>query len=525
MEKISKILKHPLTWIIFLGFSFRFYGVKNFPVLHDELMSILDGVNKTKESLLHFFFIAPMENSLGIMPLYFWVERFFTDIFGQNNWGLRLFPLISGVLTIALAYWVIKKQFNKNLAILSSFIVAFSDIFLWTTSKAQFFEVILVPLSFLVFYFLTSENKKKFYFASLLLALMLFTYFGKGLVWIACSLVWYTLVKIFDFVRLKTKWPEVILTTKKELLQFSSFFWIPLIWIIAAQILVFSKGPIQNAVGLGEIDSVWKILFITTFGYGFLTKQFLAGSPKGAFLVFDNLHAWPVTGLLFIPFLFGLGILIYRTILDWKKINTPLFKRDSFLLIFALIPLLYIISKGIISVRFHLLYFLPFVIITSIGLSKAFSLFEKRKILFFGFILSLGIYGAYISSWENWYYSVFNWDFFYKLSATIITLIILYFMIGVFTKIDKKIFLTSSLGIFLFFLIIINLFHGPLIWGKKAAWEPAYDNKLAPAPEYYIEGNEESVINFAFEKNNPDICYKLPEKWKNTCLERFGLIK
>lgn len=525
MKKIFKILKHPLTWIILLGFSFRFYGVSKFPVLHDEIMSILDGANKTKESLAHFFYVASLENTLGIMPLYFWIERLFTDIIGQNNWGLRLFPLLMGILTIYLAYYVIKKRFNKNLAILSAFIVAFSDIFIWVTSKAQFFEVILVPLSFLIFFCLTSKNKNKFYWTSLFFSLILFTYFGKGLFLLLCFFIWYALCKIFDLSRLKIKWAEIISVTKKELLQFSSFFLLPLAWILSAHLVVFSKGPIYNVVGLGEINSIWKILYLTTFGYGIQAKQFLAGSLRGAFLVFDNIHIWPVTGLLFIPFVFGLGILIYRTILNWKKNNTFLFKRDSFLLVFALIPLLYIISKGIISERFHLFYFLPFVIIISLWLGKLFSIFEKNKILYFSFVFILGIYGAYISSWKNWYYFVFNWDLFLKIFGVWFLFFVFYFLIGNLTKINKKIFVGSFIAIFLSTLVVINFFYGPLKWGLKAAWNPAFDNKLAPASGYFIEGDEESLINFALEKRNINICKKLPEEWKKICFEHFELIK
>jgi len=523
MKKFLKILKHPLTWIIFLGFSLRFYGVKNFPVLHDEIISILDGVNKTKESLLHFFYIAPLENSLGIMPLYFWIERLFTDMIGQNNWGLRLFPLLTGILTIFLAYYVIKKRFNKSIAILASFIVAIFDIFVWVTSKAQFFEVILVPLSFLIFFYLTSENKNKFYWVSLFFTLMLFTYFGKGLFLIFCFFIWYAVCKIFDLSQLKVRWTEIISTTKKELLQFSSFFLIPLTWIISAHFIVFSKGPIYNVTGLGEINSIWKMLYLTTFGYGIQAKQFLVGSPRDAFLVFDNIHVWPVTGLLFIPFLFGLGILFNKIILDWKRKEISLFKRDSFLLIFGLVPFFFLIFRGIISERFHLLYFLPFVIISSMGLHQIPSLFEdnRKKILYPAFLLILGLYGSYISSWKNWYYFVFNWNLFYKLSGFIVFLIIVYFGVEFFAKINKKIFVRSFIGGFLLILLTINFFFGPLIWGKKAAWNPAADNKLAPAPDYYLEGDEESVINFALEKNKPDICYKLPEVWKKICLNRF----
>jgi len=521
MEKIFKFLKHPLTWIIFLGFLLRFLGVKNFPVLHDEIISILEGVNKTKISWLHFFYIASLENCLGIMPLYFWIERLFTDILGPNNWGLRIFPLLMGLFTIYLAYYIIKKRFNKDIAILSAFLVAISDIFVWVTSKAQFFEVILVPLSFVVFYFALSENRKKFYYISLAFSLMLFTYFGKGVFLFFSFLLWYFISKLFDLICLKIPLKELILTTKKELLQLLAFFLIPLLWIISAHFLVFSKGPINSAVGLGEVNNIWKMLYLTTFGYGVQTKQFLKGTPRDAFLVFDNIHVWPITSLLFIPFLFGSIFLILELISNWKKKEDFLFKRNSYILTLGLVPFSFILFRGIISERFHLFYFLPFVVICAIGLQQIFLSFSKNKILPFIFIFILATYGAYVSSWQNWYYKVFDWDLFLKIFLIINFAIIFYFIIGFITKISKENLFKILLGTFLLILLVINFFFGPLVWGKIAGWNPAADNKLSPAPGYYVEGNEESVINFALKKRNSNICYKLPQEWEEKCLSNF----
>jgi len=494
----------------------RLYGVIKFPVLHDELMSILDGVQKTKESLISFFFKASLENTMGMTPLYFWIERFFTDVFGKNNWGLRFFPLVSGIVTIYLAYWVIKKEFGKNVALFCAFLVAFSDTFLWATSKAQFFEVILVPLSFLVFYFLTTENRNKYYWISLCFSLMLLTYFGKGFFLFFVFLFWYGISKFFDWIKLKQSFKMILLKLKKELLQLSSFLSLPLIWLVLAHFFVFKRGVIENVIGLGRMDSIWKMVYLTTFGYGIHTKQFLANSPRGAFLVFDNLHIWPVTTLLFVPFLVGLLILIQRMIKNWKKGN-PSFKKDSFLFVSSLSFLL-LVLKGIISARFHLFYFVPFLILTSLGIKKLFSLFQegKNKVLTFIFFLAWGIHISYASSWENWYYVVFDWSQFFKILSIIIPLILGFLFLGFFTKIDKKVFAKIIIGLLLFFLVGISFFFGPLLWGIDFAWEPAFDNKLN-----YLEGNEESVIDFAIKKNNPEICQKLPQDYKEKCSASF----
>jgi MFS family permease len=258
------------------------------------------------------------------------------------------------------------------------------------------------------------------------------------------------------------------------------------------------------------------MLYFTTFGYGTQTKQFLAGSRRGAFLVFDNIHIWPVTSLLFIPFIFGLGILIYKVIIHWRSGN-DLFKRDIFLLI-SLVPLFYIIFRGIISARFHLLYFVPFVIISSLGIFKVFSFLKegKNRILSFVFLLSLGVYGSYVSSWENWYYGIFNWGHFYKTLSIIFILIAILFFIEIFRKINRKIFAVGLVGIFLLLLTGISFLFGPLVWGINAAWAPAFDNKLN-----YLEGDEETVINFAVAKNKPAICNKLPIEYQERCLDCF----
>jgi hypothetical protein len=517
---IKKFLKHPLTWIVLIGFLIRIYGFLKFPVLHDEIMSILEGVRKTKVSLIDFLFKASTENCLGITPLYFWIERFFVEIFGENNVGLRFFPLLSGIFTPILAYFIIKKYFKEEIALLSSFFTAFSSSFIWSTSKSQYFEVLILPFLFLIFYFVFSKNKNKFIFISFFFFLIFFTYFGKGLALFLIFLAWYAITKIFGILWKKGDFSEI----KKEICQLFSIFLILFIWFVLAQFLVFSKGPIESAVGLGRINSIWEMVFLTTFGYGIASKQFLSGSPRGSFLIYDDIHIWPTETLLFIPFLAGLIIVFKKAFLNLKQKNIEEFKIYSFLLISTALPLCYILSLGLISARFHFLYFVPLVIISALGLEKIFNLPKGNKkiaiLVFFIFCLHI----SYASSWESWYYKIFNWDKFYSFSVLSLIFTIFYALALIIYK-NLETIKNLVIMLFLTSIIAFNLSNGPLIWGKKAAWEPAFDNKLKPCPDCYAEKSEEELINFAIIKKDSKICLKLPENYKNICLEKFYEIK
>ncbi len=512
--KNLEVLKHPLFWIMLLGFSVRLYGVIQFPLVHDEITSILDGVNKTRVSPVHFFFKASLKHTLGITPLYFWVERLFTDIFGQNSWGLRIFPLLAGVASVWLVYYMIKRRFDENIAVLSAFVVAFSDIFIWTTSKSQFFEAIVVPLSLPVFYLATSENRDRFYSISLLSSLVFLANFGRGVFLLLCFLAWYALVRLFEYIRLGVKLADLLNSAVKEMLQLSAFLWLILLWIIGAQLFAFYR-PIQSAVGGGDIYNIWDALYRFSFGYGVATKQDWAGSFRGTLLIFNDTNVWPVTTLLFLPFVLGLVVLIRNTLGHWKDKDKELFKRDSFIVVFALVSLFLLFSRGIIGARFHLFYFLSFVVSCSIALWGTVNGFrdDRKKWLSVIFVFLLGAYTAYSSSWENWPYFVWDEKLFERnfLFSLLITLV---FGVAVFLKSDiREKFAKYFLGLFLSFVFVFLLFRGPLVWGTEFYSDPDYVNHL-----FELEGNEETVIDFAVQRNRPEICSNLPQEYQEKCL-------
>jgi 4-amino-4-deoxy-L-arabinose transferase-like glycosyltransferase len=507
------ILKHPLTWIILIGFCLRLFGVIQFPVLFDEKISILDGVNKTRASLVHLLFRVSIKYTLGITPLYFWVERLFIDTLGQNKWGLRFFPLLSGTLSPWLAYVVVKARFDKSIATVSAAVVAFSDIFIWITAKSQYFEVLVLPLTFLVFYFATSDNRNRYYYISACFTLALMSNFGKSLFVLACFLVWYGLTKLFDVIRLGVPLKQAARATLKESLQLSSFLWVVVAWIAGAQLLAFYQ-PINSSVGGGELRNMWDALYRFTFGYGTDAKQFLVGSARGAFLVFNSMRIWPVTTMLFVPFVCGLAFLIVDVVRHWKSRDAARFNRDGYVVTFTLVSLGVLFGKGMIGERFHLFYFLPFAIICGVALSRLTARFQddRARWQLVIFVLLLGLYVAYCAAWVNWYYGVWDERLFYPraLAALLVTA-----AVGAAALWAGR--ARVRLGRYVLLALVASwvvalLFQGPLVWGREAPWPPSYDNKLND-----LEGDEQVVIKFAVERNRPELCKQLILPFQEQC--------
>jgi len=275
-------------------------------------------------------------------------------------------------------------------------------------------------------------------------------------------LAWYGITKIVELFWKK----EEFFSLKREVFQLFSCLLILLIWILLAQFLVFSKGPIQSEVGLEKVESIWKMIFLTTFGYGLASKQFLSGSQRGSFLIYDNTHIWPTETLLFIPFLIGLFFTSKKLLENLKKKDIESFRINSFLLISAILPLGYIFLLGLISARFHFLYFVPFVIISALGLEKIFDLGKENRKIGILLFLIFGSFISYASSWESWYYKVFNWEKFYTFFVLSVILTFLYTLIlNVFRNFET---IKNSFDFFYFVFYSVSQFNQrPFNLGQK----------------------------------------------------------
>jgi hypothetical protein len=371
-----------------------------------------------------------------------------------------------------------------------------------------------VPLALPVFYFATSEKKSRFYFVSLFFALMFFTNFGRALFILLCFLVWYACAGLFELVRLGIRLADVLRTAAKDMAQLSAFLWLILLWMIGAQQFAFYR-PIQSEVGGVVFYNIWDAVINFTFGYGTATKQAWAGLVRGTFLVFNDTNIWPVTTLLFIPFIMGMLVLLKNVLMGWKDKNEKLFKRDGYLVVFALISVSLLFSRGIIGARFHFFYFLPFAVACSMALTHVVSFFkdDRKKWLVFVFVFAEGTYVAYSSSWINWTYSMWDERLFSRGFALSLLMTLVFGMAAFLGHPFRERLARYWVRSFLVLLFVFLLARGPLVWGTQVYSDPDYVNNL-----FGLEGDEDTIVEFAVQRNRPDICYKLPQEYQDRCL-------
>lgn len=171
-----------LALILVLALFLRFYKLTEVPpsLNWDEVSigynaySILKtGRDEWGEFLpLHFKsfgeYKLPVQIYASIPGIYF---------FGLNELGLRITPVIYGVLTVLICYFLGKKLFNKNIGILSALLLAISPwhIQLTRASFESSFSVFWVVLGIL--WFLYGLEKPKYWLlSSISFALAVYTY-------------------------------------------------------------------------------------------------------------------------------------------------------------------------------------------------------------------------------------------------------------------------------------------------------------------------------------------------------------
>src|SRR6185503_11318507 len=109
---------NPIIWLIptlILGTLLRFYNNTAVALWHDEAFSALYIRYPFKEMMYRI--------GLDVHPpLYYWVLKAWTYIFGQSLLSLRSLSILFGVLTIYAGYLFVRKAFNNDrLAVVAAF--------------------------------------------------------------------------------------------------------------------------------------------------------------------------------------------------------------------------------------------------------------------------------------------------------------------------------------------------------------------------------------------------------------------
>lgn len=109
-------------------------------------------------------------------PLVFAIQHIFFQVFGENQLAIRLPFALAGLGSVILLYFLTRKLYGKNTALLASLILAVLSYHSWA-SKVGYLEPIAAFFAVLTLYLfiLSLRNYKKFIFFGISLGLMMLT--------------------------------------------------------------------------------------------------------------------------------------------------------------------------------------------------------------------------------------------------------------------------------------------------------------------------------------------------------------
>jgi len=180
-----KFKKHSIILILILALSFflRIYKIDNLSLFGDEIdvgyqaFSLMKTGKDYKGNLLPTY-IESLSESRAPLLLYLSIPG--VKLFGLNELGVRITPIIFGILSIFVFYkLILLLSKSPKLALISAFILSFNP-WHFHYSRSAFEVTLLLFLTLLgtyLFYRFIKENKNKFlYFSIFSFALTFYTY-------------------------------------------------------------------------------------------------------------------------------------------------------------------------------------------------------------------------------------------------------------------------------------------------------------------------------------------------------------
>jgi len=152
---VSNILskyKHPAFLFVLVGIILRcklFFDNRSFWI--DEAYVSLDIINKSIKEIITYksFFVNQPNPPVGFEVL----QKFNTYLFGFSEPALRSLPLICGMASLWLLFVIVRKYFDKTMAVIATALFAFADSpILYSATAKQYSLELLVSVSLLTLF-------------------------------------------------------------------------------------------------------------------------------------------------------------------------------------------------------------------------------------------------------------------------------------------------------------------------------------------------------------------------------------
>ena len=156
---VERYFYHILFLITILSFIIRFKNTAYASMWSDELWSMLS-VHPDNS----------MYDNLNLQrrdqpPLYFIILKMWVILFGYNDFSARILSVILGSISVFVIGYINRNVFNKQIALLSAFITAFSYTHIYYSLEARFYSLLflLVTISFYT-YLHIQKNRGSLYY-------------------------------------------------------------------------------------------------------------------------------------------------------------------------------------------------------------------------------------------------------------------------------------------------------------------------------------------------------------------------
>lgn len=267
----------------------------------DEAVLALNIVNRSYLELLQ-----PLDYDQGAPIGFLWIEKLAVQLFGDNEYALRLFPLVSGILSLLLFYELAKRYLRPQAIPIALILFASLRHIVYYSSEVKQYstDVAIALFCFLMTTYLTQKklNWKQTVGLSILGAIAI--WFSHPAIFVLAGVGFSSwLVKFTKKERIRVT--NLLVIYSSWLLSFATFYWISLNALSSNKNLLTSwqnKSTFPSSI----LDVIWSLDSLGKFFY----------EPLG--------FSGPMDGLAIVVFIIGCFSLFRRNKIALFIILSPL---------------------------------------------------------------------------------------------------------------------------------------------------------------------------------------------------------
>lgn len=121
-------------------------------------------------------------------PLYYWVVKLWTSLWGTNELAFRSLSMVFGVVAIGLGFVLLRKLFGKRAAVLGAWLMALSPMLIRYGEEARMYMMvtaIVLGATYVLVRAMETNTRKYWVLYGVLISLGMWTHYFAALAWIA----------------------------------------------------------------------------------------------------------------------------------------------------------------------------------------------------------------------------------------------------------------------------------------------------------------------------------------------------